>query len=117
MYNNVIESAEEREVTTFVPRFFSTPGIISLILVSGFSYLGTSTSKINIEVWVSRVFLLKMAELVESRIEEMLPELEQMERVGLFKKSEIRWVAECVETSKLFSKGLLNRPQFHSNLG
>jgi len=31
-----------------------------------------------------------MAELVESRIEEMLPELEQMERVGLFNSSESR---------------------------
>lgn len=33
-----------------------------------------------------------MAEIVNQRIEEMLPELEQMERVGLFSKKEIRHI-------------------------
>ena len=33
-----------------------------------------------------------MAEFVEKRCEDMIPELEHMERIKLFDKNEIRWV-------------------------
>ena len=35
-----------------------------------------------------------MAEFVQQSVEEMLPELEQMERVKLFSAKEVRWVSD-----------------------
>lgn len=36
-----------------------------------------------------------MAEFVQFRLEEMMPELEQMEKLKLFEKSEIKYVSQC----------------------
>lgn len=51
-----------------------------------------------------------MAEFVEKRCEDMIPELEQMERIKLFDKNEIRFVFEVIFVSfRILIPKLLHR--------
>jgi U3 small nucleolar RNA-associated protein 6 len=48
-----------------------------------------------------------MAEVVHKKLEAMLPELEELERVGIFNRSEIR---EIVRKRQKFEYRMLRRP-------